>query len=241
MKIKEVAKLSGVSVRTLHHYDDIGLLSPLKSRESGYRLYTDEDLSTLQQILFFRALDFPLKEIKEIMSNSHYNQLEALEMQKKLLLNKREKINDMIETIQKTIQSEKGVYHMNNKEKFKGFDFSENPYEEEARKRWGDDKVDNANQKAKNMTIELQEEMNQIYRDLAAIRNIDPKSDTAQAAIQKWYDFLNQHFTTYSPQAFQGLGMMYVQDQRFTKNIDQFGAGLATFMSEAMVEFGKNQ
>ncbi|WP_058308978.1 MerR family transcriptional regulator [Gracilibacillus massiliensis] len=240
MKIKEVATISGVSVRTLHHYDEIGLLSPKKSSDSGYRIYTDHDLSTLQQILFFRALDFPLKKIKEIMSDSHYNQLEALEMQEKLLLKQRQKLDEMLETIQKTIQNEKGVYQMSNNEKFKGFDFSHNPYEKEARQRWGDQKVDEAKQNAGNMTPGLQEEMNQIYRDLAEIRDIDPKSDQAQTAIQKWYEFLNQHFTTYSPESFQGLGMMYVQDDRFTKNIDQFGEGLASFMSAAMFEFGKN-
>ncbi|GAE93968.1 transcriptional regulator [Gracilibacillus boraciitolerans JCM 21714] len=240
MKIKEVAELSGVSTRTLHHYDKIGLLSPKKATESGYRIYTDQDVSTLQQILFFRALDFPLKKIKEIMSSSNYNQLEALEIQQRLLLDKRKKLNVMLETIEKTIQSEKGDYHMSNEAKFNGFDFSQNPYEQEAREKWGGDKkVDEATQNITNSTEKMQDDMNQIYRDLAEIRHLDPSSDQAQAEIKKWYDFLNKHITTYSLQAFQGLGMMYVQDQRFTKNIDQFGKGLAQFMSDAMVEFSK--
>ncbi len=241
MQVKEVAALTGVSVRTLHHYDEIGLLSPAKSAENGYRLYSDEDLTTLQQILFFRALDFPLKKIKEIMSSSHYNRLEALDMQRNMLLDKQQRINRMLETIEKTIQNEKGVYHMSRKEKFQGFDFTNNPYEEEARQRWGDKKVDEANQKAQSMTKELQDEMNQIYKELAAIRHLDPTSKEAQQTIKKWYDFLNEHFTTYTPEAFQGLGMMYVQDERFTENIDQFGKGLAKFMSEAMNEFATNQ
>ncbi|MGP4039226.1 MerR family transcriptional regulator [Gracilibacillus sp. D59] len=241
MQVKEVAVLTGISVRTLHHYDEIGLLSPAKSVENGYRIYSDEDLATLQQILFFRALDFPLKKIKEIMSSSYYNRLEALEMQRKMLLDKQKNINTMLETIEKTIQNEKGDYHMSKEEKFQGFDFSNNPYEEEARQRWGDKKVDEANQNVKNMTKELQEEMNQIYKELAAIRHVDPTSKEAQQTIKKWYDFLNDHFTSYSPEAFQGLGMMYVQDERFTKNIDQFGDGLAKFMSEAMDAFANNQ
>ncbi|SFL70515.1 DNA-binding transcriptional regulator, MerR family [Gracilibacillus orientalis] len=240
MQVKEVAVLTGVSVRTLHHYDEIGLLSPVKSAGNGYRIYSDEDLATLQQILFFRALDFPLKEIKKIMSSSHYNRLEALEMQRKMLLNKQKNITNMLGTIEKTIQNEKGAYPMSQEEKFQGFDFSNNPYEEEARQRWGDKKVDEANQNAKSMTKELQEGMNQIYQELAAVRHIDPASKEAQQIIKKWYDFLNDHFTTYTPEVFQGLGMMYVEDERFTKNIDQFGEGLAIFMSEAMTEFAKN-
>ncbi|MGN8646076.1 MerR family transcriptional regulator [Gracilibacillus sp. HCP3S3_G5_1] len=241
MKVREVARLTGVSVRTLHHYDEIGLLSPKKSAENGYRIYTDDDLTTLQQILFFRALDFPLKKIKEIMSSTYYNRLEALEMQQKMLLSKQRKISMMLETIEKTIQNEKGVYHMSQKEKFQGFDFSNNPYEEEARKRWGDTKVDEANQKAMNMNQALQDQMNLIYKELAAIRDMDPASEKAQQAIKKWYDFLNDHFTTYTPEAFQGLGRMYVEDRRFTKNIDQFGEGLAKFMSEAMNEFANKK
>ncbi|MRI64821.1 MerR family transcriptional regulator [Gracilibacillus thailandensis] len=241
MQVKEVAALTGVSVRTLHHYDEIGLLSPTKSAENGYRIYSDEDLATLQQILFFRALDFPLKKIKEIMSSSHYNRLEALEMQRNMLLDKQKNITTMLETIEKTIENEKGVYHMSQEEKFQGFDFSHNPYEEEARKRWGDKKVDEANQQVKSMTKELQDEMNQIYKDLADIRHLDPTSKEAQQTIKKWYDFLNNHFTTYTPEAFEGLGQMYVQDQRFTKNIDQFGEGLAQFMSKAMTEFADKQ
>ncbi|MDX8045252.1 MerR family transcriptional regulator [Gracilibacillus sp. S3-1-1] len=237
MKIKEVAALTGVSIRTLHHYDEIGLLSPEKSLENGYRIYTDVDLSTLQQILFFRALDFPLKKIKEMMSSSYYNRLEALEMQRTMLVDKQSKISAMIETIEKTIQHEKGEYVMSQQEKFAGFDFENNPYEAEARKRWGDKKVDDANKRVHNMNKQVQEEMNRIYRDLAAIRTIDPTSEQAQQAITQWFHFLNKHFGTYTPEAFRGLGLMYIEDERFTNNIDQFGEGLAKFMSEAMNEF----
>ncbi|PKR76869.1 MerR family transcriptional regulator [Halalkalibacillus sediminis] len=239
MKVNEVSKVSGVSVRTLHHYDEIGLLKPEKSAGSGYRNYSDQDLSTLQQILFFRELDFPLKKIKEIINRPDYDQLEALEMHRELLRKKREKLDAMLETINETIEKEKGGVTMSNDEKFKGFDFSHNPYEHEARKRWGDEAVDEARKNAMKMSKEHQEEMNEIYRKLAAIRHENPKSEQAQAAIRKWYDYLNAHFTTYSPDAFQGLGMMYVQDERFTKNIDQFGDGLAVFMSEAMYEYGE--
>ncbi|RCW76908.1 MerR family transcriptional regulator [Saliterribacillus persicus] len=239
MKVKDVAALSGISVRTLHHYDAIGLLRPEKVTNSGYRNYSDEDLSKLQQILFFKELGFPLKKIKELISDEKFNRLETLQTHQELLLQKREKLDLMLATIEKTIQKEKGGEKMANEEKFKGFDFRINPYEKEAREKYGDQKVDEATNKVENMTEENQEEMNEIYRELAAIKDTDPTSEKAQLAIKKWYNFLQDNFSTYSPEAFQGLGMMYMADERFTKNIDQFGSGLAQFMSEAMNEFGK--
>jgi DNA-binding transcriptional MerR regulator len=241
MKVKEVADLVGISVRTLHYYDEIGLLTPEETTESGYRLYSDENLETLQQILFFKELGFPLKKIKEIINSPSFDRHEALVLQRKMLLEKRKRLDKMIATIEKTIQHMKGEIQMTNKEKFEGFDFSHNPYEQEARELWGDEAVDKANAKLGNMTKEEQEamtkEMNSIYQKLASLRNGSPESDEAQAAIKEWYDFLNNNFGNYSLEAFKGLGQMYVDDVRFTKNIDQFGEGLAKFMRDAMAVF----
>ena len=133
MKVKEVADLVGISVRTLHHYDEIGLLIPDDTTGSGYRVYSDENLETLQQILFFRELGFPLKKIKEIIHNPSFDRQEALEIQHKMLLEKKNRLNKMIRTLEKTIQYSKGEIKMSNKEKFEGFNFSQNPYEQEAR------------------------------------------------------------------------------------------------------------
>jgi DNA-binding transcriptional MerR regulator len=241
MKVKEVADLVGISVRTLHYYDEIGLLTPEETTESGYRLYSDENLETLQQILFFKELGFPLKKIKEIINSPSFDRHDALVLQRKMLLEKRKRLDKMIATIEKTIQHMKGEIQMTNKEKFEGFDFSHNPYEQEARELWGDEAVDKANAKLGNMTKEEQEamskEMNSIYQKLASLRNGSPESDEAQAAIKEWYDFLNNNFGNYSLEAFKGLGQMYVDDVRFTKNIDQFGEGLAKFMRDAMAVF----
>ena len=236
MKVKEVADLVGISVRTLHHYDEIGLLTPDEITESGYRVYSDENLETLQQILFFKELGFPLKKIKEIIYSPSFNRKEALEVHHHLLLEKRKQLDKMIETLEKTIRHSKGEIQMTNKEKFEGFDFSHNPYEQEARERWGDKAVDDANQKAKNMTKFDQEKFNEIYRNLATLRHFSPDSKEAQAAIEEWYVFLNK-LGDYSLDAFKGLGQMYVDDVRFTKNIDQFGEGLAEFMCDAMVVY----
>ncbi|ADC50545.1 putative transcriptional activator tipA [Alkalihalophilus pseudofirmus OF4] len=230
MKVKDLAELVGISVRTLHHYDEIGLLKPDTISEAGYRYYSERNLDTLQQILFYKELGFSLKQIKEVLEEPGFNQQKALVWQRKMLLEKRDKLNQMILTIDKTIQYKKGDIHMTSEEKFKGFDFSHNPYEKEARERYGDKKVDET---AKGMTQERQEEMNNLYRELAAIRHTDPASKEAQEAIKKWFILLNK-IGSYSLDAFKGLGQMYILDDRFTKNIDQFGEGLAQFMSEAM-------
>lgn len=239
MKVKEVADLVGISVRTLHHYDEIGLLTPEETTESGYRIYSENNLETLQQILFFKELGFPLKKIKEIISSPSFDRAEALELHRKMLLEKRSRINQMIQTIDKTIQHTKGEIEMSNKEKFEGFDFSSNPYEQEARERWGDKAVDESNAKinsmSKNEKKAWEEEFNSIYKELAKIRHESPESEAAQAGIKVWYDFLNSMGHYYSLDAFKGLGQMYVDDERFTKNIDQFGDGLAVFMRDAMV------
>lgn len=239
MKVKEVADLVGISVRTLHHYDEIGLLTPDETTESGYRIYSDNNLETLQQILFFRELGFPLKKIKEILNSPTFDREAALAMHHKMLLEKRIQLDLLIKTVEKSIQHAKGEITMSNKEKFAGFDFSHNPYEQEAREHWGDEAVDRSNAKLGKMTKEEQaamgEKMNVIYRRLTELRQTSPESDEAQAAIGQWYDFLNGNFGHhYSLEAFKGLGQMYVDDERFTKNIDQFGEGLARFMRDAM-------
>lgn len=241
MRVKEVAELVGVSVRTLHYYDEIGLLTPDSTTESGYRLYSDDNLDTLQQILFFRELGFSLKEIKRILGSPSFNRQEALIMHRKMLRKKRDQLDKMLGTIDKTIKHLKGELEMANEEKFRGFDFSHNPYEEEARKIWGDKTVDDSNTKMAGMSEDKQralvEEMESIYRRLATLRHGPPESDEAQAAIKAWYDLLNANFSTYSPETFKTLGQMYVDDERFTESIDRFGKGLAVFMRNAMAVF----
>lgn len=237
MRVKEVADLVGISVRTLHHYDDIGLLIPEEKTESGYRLYSDNNLETLQQILFFKELDFPLKKIKEVITSPSFDREEALKLHRNMLLEKRNRIDQMMMTIDKTLQHKKGEILMTDREKFEGFDFSHNPYEQEARERWGDKTVDQANAKIENKTKEekeaMERETNAIYRHLAELRHDPPESKEAQAAIKEWYEFLN-NMSHYSLDAFKGLGQMYVDDERFTNSIDRFGDGLAEFMRDAM-------
>ncbi|MEK8129894.1 MerR family transcriptional regulator [Paenibacillus filicis] len=244
MKVKEVSELVGISVRTLHHYDEIGLLVPDETTEAGYRLYSEDNLAMLQQILFYRELGFPLKEIRDIIDSPAFDRQEALELHRRMLLEKRSRLDEMIATVEKTIKHAKGEIEMTQEEKFKGFDFSSDPYEEEARQRWGDEAVDQWKGKLASRPTQGQEawgeSMNAIYRQLADLRHNPPESVESQAAIGEWYTYLNT-MGSYKPEAFRALGQMYVEDERFTANIDKFGAGLALFMKEAMSVFADRQ
>ncbi len=237
MQVREVATLTGISVRTLHYYDEIGLLIPEKSTVSGYRHYSEHDLERLQQILFFKNVGFSLKEIKQMIGVPDFNQFEALQLHRKMLMKKRDHIDTLIKTVSKTIEHQKGEISMTKEERFSGFNFSKNEYEKEARERWGNEAVDKSQRKIDHMSTEekgaFEQKFNQIYRDLASIRHVSPASNEAQAKIETWYQYLNK-IGNYSYEAFANLGEMYVTDERFTKNIDQFGDGLAQFMCDAM-------
>ncbi|MBF2477667.1 MerR family transcriptional regulator [Listeria marthii] len=245
MQTKELAELTGVSVRTLHHYDTIGLLVPQKDDWNGYRIYSEKDVDKLQQILFFKELDFPLKKIKQILDDPNFDKEVALDLQRHLLLEKKQRIEAMLTTLDQTLKNEKGEITMTNKEKFTGFDFSSNPYEKEAKKLWGDKVVEKANKKVTNMTEKeqnaLKESFDAEFRHLAAVRNSKPESEEAQQAVAHFFHYLNDtHGNIYSLEAFASLGEMYVADERFTKNIDQFGEGLSAFLKEAMHIYAKN-
>lgn len=243
MKVKELAELVGISVRTLHHYDAIGLLTPDQVNEAGYRIYSAENVAQLQQILFFRELDFPLAHIKSIVNDPGFDRIQALEQHRERLLHKQRRLGVLLQTLDRTLLDAKGEIKMSDAEKFKGFDFSQNPYEDEARQRWGDEVVDDSQarlatlQKAGKMEA-FQAEMNALYTHLASLRQGDPASVEAQQAIARWYALLSQ-VGSYSPAAFKALGQMYVDDTRFTQNIDQFGDGLAVFMRDAMAIYAE--
>jgi DNA-binding transcriptional MerR regulator len=238
MTIKECADTAGISIRTLHYYDEIGLLTPEKN-QSGYRVYTEKDLDLLQQILFYRTLGFSLSDIKSMIYSKNFDIETALAEQRSALIEKQDQLNTLIETIDQTILYHKGEIEMKQEAKFKGFDFTDNPYEKEARKRYGNDAVDNTIKNIKGKEDIFSEEANKIYEELASLRNDPPYSQAAQAAIEKWYRFLNR-LGNYSLDTFEGLGQMYVYDERFKAFIDKFGKGLAQFMCDAMAIYARN-
>jgi len=246
LNAKQVAELSGLSVRALHHYDEIGLLRPRRNAQNGYREYLEEDLDKLQQILFFRQCGFSLERIKKLLSNPRFDRARAFELQKKHLMLEKERIEAMLSTLERTLKTLKGEDSMSQEEKFKGFDFSFNPYEEEAKQLWGDETVEKSNDfiasKSDRERKDMEKILDELFRELAEIRDEDPDSHLAQEAIDKMYRVFNESFGHYyTLESFASLGNMYVMDDRFRANIDKYGEGLAEFLSKAMQEYADRQ
>lgn len=244
MQTHEVARLTGVSVRALHHYDAVGLLRPGRHISNGYRDYSEDDLDRLQQILLFRACGFSLEQIRRMLEDPMFDRGRAFQLQQKALLCEKARIEAMLGTLEKSIRSMKGEISMTAAEKFEGFDFSQNPYEKEARELWGDQAVDKSNAALEALSPDakkaLAEQMNELFRRLSNLRGEDPAGETAQKAMGELFRFFNDHFgNIYTPRAFTGLGNLYVADARFTQNIDRYGEGLAAFLSKAMGVFGE--
>lgn len=237
MKISEVAKLSGVTVRTLHYYDEIGLLKPSKTTEAGYRMYSIEDLEKLQQILFFRELDFPLNEIKEIMINPKYDKIEALNKHKELLIEKRKRIDGLVTLIDKTIKGDNNM-------SFKEFDNSKieenkRKYSEEVKKRWGNTDAYKEYEKKttsydENSWNTINEEMAKILKEFADNRDKDVNSDIVQSLVEKWRGYITLNFYNCTKEILSCLGLMYIGDERFKENIDKYGEGTSEFMAKAI-------
>ncbi len=244
MTIYEVAQLSGATTRTLRWYDELGLVTPDREPSSNYRLYRRKHLKDLQQVFFFRELGLSLQQIKQILKDPQFNRLEALQKQSHLLKERRNRMDEMIRTLELTIREERGDCYMNEEQRFEGIDFSHNPYEDEARQRWGNEKVDEANSRidelADQQKVDLADTMKNSFIELSALRDTDPASDDAQQAIEKWYQLMNT-MGEYTVEMFANLGRMYVDDERFAKNIDKYGEGLARFMRDAMIVFAQRK
>lgn len=246
MNTKEVANLTGISVRTLHHYDKLGLLRPNRHPENSYREYSEEDLNLLQQILFFKEIGFPLAKIKTLLSDANFDRKKAYELQRKYLCHEKKRIETMLITLDKTIESLKGEITMTQKEKFNGFDMSHNPYEDEARSLWGDEVVEKSNAHIKKMSATEQNAvakgMDGLFKELALISHEDPASPVAQRAMEKMFRHFNDNFGgQYSLAAFAGVGQLYISDARFRENVNTYGDKLAEFLAQAMGIYAQNQ
>jgi DNA-binding transcriptional MerR regulator len=243
-KVKELAEIVGVSVRTLHHYDEINLLKPEYISESGYRFYVEKNLERLQQILFFKEIDFSLDEIKVILDDPNFDRKKALDSHKKLLLKKKERIEEMIKTLDKTIKAIDKGEKMKEKEMFKGFDMNQiekqkEIYAEEVKERWGNtiaykESELKTSKYNKDDWKKITESMGSIYKKIAD--NMDKSIDDPliQEAVGEWRQNITDNFYNCTPEIFRGLGNMYVDDHRFTKNIDKYRDGLAIFLKDAM-------
>ena len=234
MQIKEFADFTGVSVRTLHYYDEIGLLSPAYVDEhTGYRYYDEKSLLRMQEILFYHELDFPLKSIGEILSSPDYDTSKALREQKKLLILKKERLERLISAVDDAMKGENVM---------KAFDNSEfETYKDEAKAKWGKtDAYKEHAEKTKGYSKEkwntLVEEMNDIFAEFAACRNNGegPDSAKAQNLVKTLQNHITENYYDCTNEILAGLGQMYVLDERFRNNIDKHGNGTAEFVREAI-------
>ena len=233
--VKEVSKITGVSVRTLHHYDAIGLLKPSKVTEAGYRMYDDTALSRLQNILLFRELQFPLKEIKVILDSPDFDPSEVIAQQIGLLELQYKRIGELI-SFAREIQK-KGVGTMD----FDVFDKKEiEKYKEEVQAKWGNTK---AYQEYKQKDVARNEgsyskiatELMAVFSELGGLKHLTPDSDEVQKKISALQKFITDHYYTCTNEILRGLGELYVCDERFKGTIDRAGGdGTAEFVSQAI-------
>lgn len=240
MKIQEAARLTGVTERTLRYYDRIGLLHPSGMTESGYRLYDEDALRRLQQILFFRELGFPLAQIREIMDSPGYDMNEALRRHRLLLIAERDRLNGLIDLAERTLKGENDM-------SFDAFDRSgidrqRDAYAEETRRRWGGTDAYAESEKktagyGKEQWAAIQQEADEIFAAFATLRGHAPDEPDVQALVARWQAHITRNYYACTKEILAGLGQMYTADERFIQNIDRAGAGTAQLMSAAIAAY----
>jgi DNA-binding transcriptional MerR regulator len=236
--VKRLAKLAGVSVRSLHYYDQIGLLKPSELGGNGYRYYEVEAVLKLQQILFYRELDMSLKEIKAVMGSPDFHLLTALQSHKEALQGRMERLKRLILTVDNTIEYLKGNESMNSKGLFEGFSEEEQEkYALEAEQRYDPETVRASNRKWKEyLPAEKERIMTEgkaIYADLAASMPKGAGSAEAQAVIAHWHRHM-QYFWSPNDEQLLGLADGYNDDPRFRANFDRLDPKLTGFMRDAV-------
>lgn len=241
--ISEVAQLSSVSERTLRYYDELGLVSPKRDKGQHYRLYTQEDLNHLQTVLFYRELDFNLASIKAMMNNPGYSKLKALEDQKERLLERRERLDSLLHTLDTTLAEQRGETTMSDKERFEGLkknmiEENENKFGKEIRTRYGEQTVAKSNAQMMGMDEKTYNEMQEtsalLLQKLEQAHNSgDCRSALAQEVARLHKRWLAYTWPTYNKQAHANLMQMYVDDERF----NAYYLGKTTFLRDAVLAY----
>lgn len=244
--VNELAGISGVTVRTLHHYDQIGLLCPGRSEENGYRVYGPDEVDKLQQILLYRELGFPLKQIKDILSSPDFKREKALEKQLDALIEKKSQVEQMIVNVQRTISVLEGEEVMNDEDKFMGFkrkliSANERTFGRELRERFGNEEIDGANEKMMQLSKAEWSSLTQLEEQILTLLSEafslgDPGSELAQKVCELHRQWLCSQWKegTYSKEAHLALAEGYVADSRFTAYYDKLGKGCTVFLRDAI-------
>ena len=242
--INELSKIAKISTRTLRYYHEIDLLKPKRINSSGYRIYGENEVDKLQQILFYKAMEFKLEDIKNIVNSPSFDIMLALDNHKKELIKRRDEIDLLIENVEKTISYKKGEIKMSDKEKFEGFKKdlvkqNEEKYGKEIREKYGDKQVDQSNRKMLGLSEEEFRKFEQLGRDIIeklkeAMEENDPSGEKAQEACELHKKWLGYSWNFYTKEAHRSLGEMYVSDERFKKYYDNNKLGMAEFFRNAL-------
>lgn len=239
--VKQLADLAGVSVRTLHYYDEIALLKPSAVGDNGYRYYEDDEMFRLQQILFFRELDLSLNEIRDLMDSPAFDTLSALETHRAALQKRMKRLTHLIHTVDDTIRHLKGEITMSKKQLFAAFsEAEEKQYAQEAEQRYGADEVRASYRLWNSYTAEqkdaIKAEGGAIYSDMAAAIEAGetPSSEVVQTIIARWHQHL-RYFYEPSVERLLGLGQLYVESPDFAERFRALHPDLPEFMQDAIL------
>lgn len=248
LNVNQLAKIAKVSVRTLHYYDEIGLLNPKRNKINSYRRYGQKEILKLQQILFFRELKFPLDQINEILNSPKFRSTESLIDHRKILILQKKRLENLINTIDETVNTMKGGGRqvINAKSLYSAFDTSEiEKYQEEARQKWGHtDAYKQSEERASKMTKEdwqkINEESDDIVKKIIQHMGKGPNSPEVQEQINRHYNWL-RNFYEPNYEMYKGLGQLYVDDKRFTAVYDKHQKGLSVFIRDAIIYFSESK
>ena len=241
LSVSEAAKRAGVSVRTLHYYDEIGLLKPSETTRAGYRFYDETAMASLQQILFYRELDVPLEQIGRILNAPDNDRTEALQKHRTLLLMKRQRLDDMLRLVDETIGGI-AMYDERPKPTQADWEAVKEQYAQEAAERWGNTEafLESREKHAKytpEQEAQINAEMEEIFTAFGACT--DPEGEEALALVKRWQAHITQYHYSCTDSILACLGQMYANDPRFVDNLDKYGPGTAQKMSDAIAAYCK--
>ena len=242
--VKQLAGIAGVSVRTLHYYDEIGLLKPSRNPHNGYRIYNRAAVLRLQQIMFLRELGMGLEEIQSVLDRPDFDLLHALDGHRLALLRRRERLSDLIQTVERTISHMKGNIAMDSKQLFEGFsEEQQKAYEEEAQRRWGEKEVKESQKRWGSYTADEKQKIlaegQAVYLDTVAAMPYGPGSPQAQSCIARWHQHM-RYFYEPTPEIMLGLADGYNDDPDFNTFFQRIHPDLAPFMRQAIQIYTKS-
>lgn len=234
--VNEVAKLTGITVRALHYYDEINLLKPSDNSKARYRLYSDEDVETLQQIMFLKEIGFELKQIKDIIHNPQFDKRRALENHKEILILKKKRIEELIKLVDSKLEGDSNL-------SFSEFDESsiiskQKEYHEEVLKRWKNTQAykefEEKQSKRNNEFPDIDKKAREIFGEIAEFMELPPSCKKVQELISLWQEYITENYFNCTNEMLQCLALMYVGDDRFKNYINSIGDDLAQYINEAI-------